>query len=265
MRGLTVKPDYGRSGRIGLRVALPWRAEDWVLLRLPEAISHAEGMLFCEWEKAGAWPAGEPRLLPEWRWGEGGALGYECRLPGGVTFYVRVKPGRDEVDMVCGVENGSEKPLRLLAANMCAALSGAPEFCDRGLSRTHFLSGGQPKVLSETTPDPSGVARPPWIHCRVRGVPAAAAEGSEEAPWWVCEETADDGLVFVESSEGGRWAAMIWGRAFSVSANSRTPCVHSNPRLGTCAPGAKVEQPGRLLLYEGRRDLLCMRALDGFA
>jgi len=263
METTRVVPDYRNPSRIALWTHLPWNGGR-VLLRLPEALSSRSGHFFCEWQRENAWPVSGPLALPEWRSEENRpGIGYECELRNGVRFYVRVKPGKDELDMVLGVKNGTSSTLEQVSANMCVVLSDAPEFCDRTLARTYFLFGGKPRLLSSTTPEPAAQKRPPWIHCQVRGIRPLTVP--DDCPWWVCRERADDGLIFTESAESRRFVALIWGRASSIVANSRTPCVHSNPLLGDCEPGAVVEQAGRLLLHEGNVDLLCFRALDGFA
>lgn len=264
MRRIRLTPDYRSPGRIAAHVTLPWSEQESVLLRLPEALSHSQGFLFREGRAQDAWPSGMPAALPEWQLdAASGTLGYTCTLPGGIEFYAHLRPGRDEVSMVLGVRNGSSRPLSLLGASICAVLSGAAEFCDRSLARTSFLHAGKSRRLSETNPVPASMGRPPWIQCMVIGVPEM--KPPQGAGWWVCRERADDGLVFVESREGGRFCAMIWGKAMCISASSLTPCIHSNPRLGECPPGGRAEQAGRLLLYEGRADLMCMRAVDGFS
>lgn len=263
MSRLKLKPDYRSPSRITLRLTSPWEESETVLLRLPEAISHAKGHLFCEWNRKDAWPDAKPRRLPEWECAEDGVtLVYTCALQNDVAFGVRVTPGRDMLDLALWVENASSEPLTQISANMCVVLSQAPEFCDRSLKRTYFLHAGRPRAFSTTSPEPASMKRPPWIHCQVRGI--APFDVPADCPWWICRERADDGLVFTESCESGRHLALIWGRALSIVANSTAPCIHSNPRLNDCAPGERVEQRGRLLLNEGKVDLLCSRALDGF-
>jgi len=53
------------------------------------------------------------------------------------------------------------------------------------------------------------------------------------------------------SEDGGRWIITAWSPCFRTWANPRCPCMHSDPQLPDCPPGATVKATGYLWFYEG--------------
>ena len=66
-----------------------------------------------------------------------------------------------------------------------------------------------------------------------------------------------------KSADGKRWIAIAWERSRGW-ANPPCPCIHSDPVLPDCAPGATVRLRGRLLVGEGTdpAQVLMSRASD---
>lgn len=55
----------------------------------------------------------------------------------------------------------------------------------------------------------------------------------------------------VRGQTGKRWIVTAWQRTGRVWGNTKVPCMHSDPVLPDCAPGATVRVRGRLWFHEG--------------
>ncbi len=58
--------------------------------------------------------------------------------------------------------------------------------------------------------------------------------------------------VAVHSAVGDRWILTTWERCGRAWGNPLVPCLHADPVLPDCAPGATVRVRGRLWFYEGK-------------
>lgn len=58
--------------------------------------------------------------------------------------------------------------------------------------------------------------------------------------------------VAVGSERRDRWILTAWERSATQWGQSRCPCMHSDPTLPDCAPGATVSVRGRLWFYDGK-------------
>ena len=69
--------------------------------------------------------------------------------------------------------------------------------------------------------------------------------------------------VAVHSAGGDRWILTTWERCGRAWGNPLVPCLHADPVLPDCAPGATVRVRGRLWFYEGKevdRELAAAKA-----
>lgn len=57
--------------------------------------------------------------------------------------------------------------------------------------------------------------------------------------------------IACKSADDRRWIITAWSPCFAVWANAKCPCMHSDPQLPDCPPGATVEATGYLWFYEG--------------
>jgi len=57
--------------------------------------------------------------------------------------------------------------------------------------------------------------------------------------------------IAVRSESGQRWIVTAWQRTGRVWGNTKVPCMHADPVLADCAPGATVRVRGRLGFHEG--------------
>ncbi len=53
------------------------------------------------------------------------------------------------------------------------------------------------------------------------------------------------------SEDGTHWIITAWNPCHRLGGNERCPCLHSNPQLADCPPGATVKATGYLWFYEG--------------
>ena len=103
----------------------PWKESDYLVLDIPEAIWWKEGkqreLLYLAhahvpttWSKQGV----ELERL-EWVRDESGNLSMRRKLPNGIVFGTRVKPGKDAVRMEMWLTNGTHEPLSGLKVQAC--------------------------------------------------------------------------------------------------------------------------------------------------
>jgi hypothetical protein len=116
-----------------ISVFTPWDPHSYVVVDVPEAIWHQQGLLYLAhthidtvWSKQGI------TLEPlEWIRDEDGTLRMERELPNRVTFGTRVRPQRDGVKMEMWLTNGSAETLRDLRVQNCVMLKGAKGFTEQ--------------------------------------------------------------------------------------------------------------------------------------
>ena len=58
--------------------------------------------------------------------------------------------------------------------------------------------------------------------------------------------------VAVHSAGGDRWILVAWERCGRAWGQPLVPCIHADPVLADCVPGATVRVRGRLWFYEGK-------------
>jgi hypothetical protein len=141
---LTVLPyPGGRHPRIGflegavdpqretkISVFAPWEGGGYVVADVPEAVWSNLGLTYLAhthvptlWSRQGI------TLEPlEWRRRRDGTLEIERRLPNGIRFGTRVRPGPDAVLLEMWLTNGTPEPLSDLRVQNCVMLKGAPGF-----------------------------------------------------------------------------------------------------------------------------------------
>lgn len=160
----------GRHPRIGFRdgmirpqretklsVFLPWDAGGYIVLDLPEAIRRNDeqkhGLLYLAHTHVPTmWDKRKIELKPlEWRrlkanGSQNAGYAMERKLPNGVVFGTKVRPGKRDVQMEMHLTNGSQETLSGLRVQNCILLAGAPEFA----------------ALSNE----NKVVRPPYAACR---------------------------------------------------------------------------------------------------
>ena len=56
----------------------------------------------------------------------------------------------------------------------------------------------------------------------------------------------------VHSAGGDRWILVAWERCGRAWGQPLVPCIHADPVLADCVPGATVRVRGRLWFYEGK-------------
>ena len=144
--GLLVLPyPGGRHPRLGfldgavnpqretkVSVFCPWDKDSYVVLDVPEAIFSNLGLIYLAhthkpfptiWQKKGI----ELEKL-EWNRRPDGSLDYERKLPNGIVFWAKVKPGADAVRMELWLKNGTDKKLTDLKVQNCVMAGYAKGF-----------------------------------------------------------------------------------------------------------------------------------------
>jgi len=58
--------------------------------------------------------------------------------------------------------------------------------------------------------------------------------------------------VVVHLAGGERWILIAWERCGRAWGQPLVPCIHADPVLPDCPPGATVRVHGRLWFYEGK-------------
>ncbi len=113
-----------------LSVFTPWDDSAYVVIDVPEAIWSNLGLTYLAhthvptvWTKQNVQL---PRL--EWNRRRDGSYDLERRLPNGITFGTRVRPGTDGVRMEMWLKNGTSEMLRDLRVQNCVMLKGTPGF-----------------------------------------------------------------------------------------------------------------------------------------
>ena len=111
-------------------VFLPWKDAGYVVVDVPEAIWDNGSLLYLAhthiptvWDQKGI-----TLEHPDWTRGEGGMLESRRALPDGVSFHVKIVPGKDAVDMVMDLKNGSTRTLKNVRTQICVLLKAAEGF-----------------------------------------------------------------------------------------------------------------------------------------
>jgi prepilin-type processing-associated H-X9-DG protein len=111
-------------------VFIPWDANSYVVLDVPEAIWSNLGLTYLAhthidtiWSKRGI---DLPKL--EWNRGADGTLDIERKLPNGIAFGVKVKPTKEAVRMELWLKNGTDQKLSDLRAQNCVMTKMAAGF-----------------------------------------------------------------------------------------------------------------------------------------
>ena len=146
---------------------LPWDADQYVVVDIPEAIWIAKGegrelLYLAHTHVPTMWTRQGISLEPlEWIRSDDDSLRIERQLPNGVVFGAAVVPTRDAVRMHLWITNGTDKTLRGLTVQNCVMLKGATEFNslnnDNKLFRDPFVGcrneGGDRWIITA------------WEHC----------------------------------------------------------------------------------------------------
>lgn len=112
----------------------PWKATDYVVVDVPEAIWWKEGaqrelLYLAHTHVPTVWSKQKvelPRL--EWQIEKDDSLRLERKLPNGVVFGVSVAPSQEAVRMEMWLTNGTSEKLTGLAVQNCVMFKGAPTF-----------------------------------------------------------------------------------------------------------------------------------------
>ncbi len=116
-----------------ISVFAPWDETSYVVADVPEAIWSNLGLTYLAhthvptiWTKAGV-------TLPplEWTRDADGTLQCERRLPNGISFGTKVRPGPAAVRMEMWLTNGTSEPLSDLRVQNCVMLKAAAGFADQ--------------------------------------------------------------------------------------------------------------------------------------
>lgn len=114
-------------------VFAPWPGRGYVVVDVPEAIWHQDGLLYLAhthvptvWTRQGVTL---PRL--EWNLRADGSLDVERNLPNRVSFGAKVVPRRDHVEFELWIRNRSERTLSDLRIQNCVMLKGLPGFTEQ--------------------------------------------------------------------------------------------------------------------------------------
>ena len=113
-----------------ISVFTPWDDTSYVVADIPEAIWSNLGLTYLAHTHVPTiWTKQNLTLERlEWTRGAEGRLALERKLPNGIVFGTRVRPGRDAVHMEMWLTNGTDQPLTGLRVQNCVMLKGATGF-----------------------------------------------------------------------------------------------------------------------------------------
>lgn len=111
-------------------VFTPWDDSSYAVIDVPEAIWSNLGLTYLAHTHVDTVWTKQKIDLPkmEWKRLPGGVLEFQRKLPNGIVFGSRVKPGKDAVRMEMWLKNGTDKPLSDLRVQNCVMLKGAKGF-----------------------------------------------------------------------------------------------------------------------------------------
>ena len=152
--GLEVRPyPGGRPLRIGFRegaidpmrgtkasVFLPWAAEQYVVIDLPEAIFSNLGLLFLAHTHIPTIWNDQNKIIEnvDWERTAAGGLRSSWKLPNDVAFGGAIEPVEEEIRMELWLRNGTGKALTGLRSQICVLLKGASDFNEQSNSNKRF-------------------------------------------------------------------------------------------------------------------------------
>ncbi|HEY8503260.1 MAG TPA: hypothetical protein VIL46_01675, partial [Gemmataceae bacterium] len=113
-----------------LSVFTPWDPASYVVADVPEAIWSNLGLIYlAHTHIPTVWDQQKVRLPRlEWNRRDDGTFDIERKLPNGIAFAVKVRPGRDAVRFEMTLTNGTDQRLSDLRVQNCVMLKGAAGF-----------------------------------------------------------------------------------------------------------------------------------------
>ena len=131
-----------------ISVFTPWDDASYVVIDVPEAIWSNLGLTYLAHTHIDTIWTKQQVELPtlEWQRLPDGVLELVRKLPNGIEFGTRIKPGKDAVRMEMWLKNGTQKTLSDLRVQNCVMLKGAKGFAAQS--------------------DTNKVTRKPYVMCR---------------------------------------------------------------------------------------------------
>ena len=109
-----------------------------------------------------------------------------------------------------------------------------------------WIENGTPERLSDIRVQMCGM---------LRGAPEFASQTNDNKLFW-------KNYAACRNEQGTRWVIFAWTPTGRTWANPPCPCLHSDPKLPDCEPGASVRALGWLSFYEGRDIDAELRRID---
>ena len=256
---------YSGEMAYGLRVLPPWRDGGSLVVNFPEHLDAGDdgeiGILHYYFKE----PGGHWEVAPD---GSIAVLDVESPKTPGVRVKARGRvAGRDRVEFVFAITNGTSRPLVCVEPLFChqyASLAGfahkAPVAPGPFSNFEHIYAIVDQRVVRMAdvwTRDP---------HSRVRGANVAGCDQPEnpfaENHGGRLRSHVDAAISAASSLDHRRKVILAWTPGKSFLSNAEIPCLHADPYFGTIQPGTSAEARGLLILTEDPLESVMLQLLE---
>ncbi len=266
-------PDTGikfssRSGEGGaettntLLISSPWAPQQRFSINYPE---HCWGKGLPNVSHSSTVKIDKPWLFSE----DSSSTWFEYEPRPGVVFRARADADSMAVRLTMELHNSSDTAATDIRTLICLRPGELIDFRNNNYENTFVAVNSEPVQLgAETHYDgPLPENRRAYWALDVAGGPDNLA--IEDLGWFrpgsgpgrIVKEVADPPLIAVRSlGQPQRWIAVIWQPARMVFSNCSIPCIHSDPQLPDCPPGATSGAEGLIIFHEGDFQGLLERA-----
>jgi len=234
------------------------RPEDVFAWNIPEGVS-------------GEWGFG--LIAPAWymisgaKWQEGeNRLSLSKEFPGMGSFSTEVTVEDEYLEGKVRIKNARNHVVGGISPGICWSFRKAKNFYPDALERTYISLGGKLTRICDTDRRRSLEGVMPVYAVKGAKGPERWRERVDNGyGWGLSEDEADDAFIGIESVDG-RWATgTFYKDAYHLSFNTKGiwhGCIHSQPFLGTLAPGEEKEATGRAYIIKGSVEDLYKRFLE---
>jgi hypothetical protein len=237
---------------MSVAISPPWDQQGRWILRSPETIGSNHGLLFIDHSRPDMPPVTIPKHPLEWKRSRQGILFYDCALENGISFSVRIRPGKTDVEIVSTITNGYVADMTDSGNQYCLIQKGVQGFEDPRAERTFIRVKGKWVALARTRPGLKPGEKPFFIVTNTADLPPLP-KAQIERSWWA-DEQADIPLITTVSEDGRRLVALAFDNSYKIMTNADIPCIHADPMFPDCPVGRTVGVRGKLYFVEGKLD-----------
>lgn len=249
--------------RISFNIHAHWMLGS-IEMRFPEVLLSSRGYHFLDHYRGDIEPLSEFDTFPQWQWDiPTGVLKYDFKTPEGLVFGGSATPTDDEVALEFYARNETGQTISHVDPNCCLNLGTSPDFRHKwDLDHLFMVFDGRYQPLSNTTPTPEQIGRPPWLLMLTpygkESFPGPQDTGNT---WWLVDQLPDENLLAAESQDGKHLVGYTWNEsAQTMMSNCGNPCLHTGPRPSPeLRPGATYRWYGKIYLMENDPEALLKR------